>query len=495
MRSKFINVRPINTTYKLLVVLSFVLVVLSVLPGIVQAAEASFYFSPSKGNYKVGENFFVDVLINVEGISINAAQASIYFPPEKLRVLEISKKNSVFSLWVEEPVFSNSQGEMSFLGGLPSPGFIGKAGKVIKILFKAKSPGEAKISFSGEKILANDPYGTNIFSSSRGETYSIVVPEEYVPPEEPERPPPTEADTQLPHPFEIILDNEGDPTNPAPLLYFETKDDISGISHYEVKIKEDVFKVKKGENYPWRTPNLPPGTHHISVKAIDRAGNFIESSIEVKIESIPVPEITICPGVFRSGEEVLFVSGTAIPESKVIVFFEKNEKLIKKWEISSDKEGNWSLAKEGLFRSEIYKISAKVEDSRGAISNSSEPCFVKVILGGIAIGPLIISYKNLTLITIILFFILLAFILYLVWRIRRTQKLIERETKDLKTKFYKEYNELRTDIERQLTSVRKTRDIRPFTDKEKEREDELLKDLADVERVIREELKDIEEIT
>lgn len=486
-----------STALKILT-LTFLTLILFLVPQKAVAQKASFYLSPGKGSYGVGSTFFVNLLVNVDGIAINAAQATASFPADKLQVIQVSKVSSIFSLWPEEPVFSNTHGRISFLGGVPSPGFIGQGGNIISILFKAKAAGEATVSFSGEKILANDPYGTDIFAFSQGGIYTIIIPEKLPPTEKPpiEKLPPeeAEADTQPPHTFEITIDNEGDPTNPTPLLYFETKDDLSGMSHYEAKIKDDVFEVRPGENFPWRTPVLVPDTYNILVKAFDRAGNFTESRAEMKIESIPPPQVTVCPKTFRSGEEMLFVSGTALPNSKLIILFEKEGKLIKEWEISSDHEGDWSLAKEGLFRSGVYTISAKTKDSRGAESYRSGPCTFKVILEGISIGPLIISYKNLSLITIIIFIILLLFILYLLWRIKRTHKLIERESKDLRLKFYKEFNELKNDIESRILGVKKIRDVRSPTQREKVTEEELLKDLADVERVLREELQDIEEI-
>ena len=484
-------------------VLAFLLANLFLIPRKAIAQSATFYVSPSKGSYSLGSTFSVDVFVSVDGIAINAAQTTINFPADKLQVVGLSKASSIFSLWPEEPVFLNATGKITLLGGVPSPGFIGSRGKVINILFKTKAVGEAKITFAGEKILANDPYGTDIFSSSQGGTYTIVVPEKLPPAEKPEKPPAEkpsvekpkpEADNQPPHPFEIILNNEGDPTNPTPLLYFETEDDDSGINHYEVKIKEEVFKVNPGENFPWRTPILTPDNYQVFVKAFDKAGNSTESSIEFRIDSIQIPQLTVCPGTFDSGEEALFVSGTALPNAKVIVFFEKDNEVIKEWEITSDGEGDWSLAKEGLFRSGTYQITAKAKDSRGAESLRSDPCLVKVILGGISIGSLIISYRTLTLISIILFIILLLFIFYLLWRINRKSRLIKREARDLKNKFYKEYNELKFDIERKLIKMRKIRDLRPPSEKEKELEEELLKDLADVERVLREELKDIEDL-
>ncbi|MFQ6049489.1 MAG: cohesin domain-containing protein [Candidatus Paceibacterales bacterium] len=458
---------------RLFLILIILILSFAIAPS-VYGQDASFYISPSAGDYKVGEKFFVDVLINVGGTSINAAQATVYFSPEKLKVLEVSKEDSIFSLWAQEPVWSNTKGEISFVGGLPSPGFIGKAGKVMTVLFQAKSSGEAEISFGKEKILANEPKGMDIFSFSQEVVYPISGPE-----------------------FEITIDNEGDPTNPRPLLYLSlgAEGEISEISYYEVRIGEEVFKVKVGENLPWQMPNLTPGSYSILVKAIDKAGNVVENRAEVMIESIPVPQITLCPETFISGQELLYIGGNVMPESSVLIFFEKNGKLIKKWEVLSDEEGNWFLRKDGLFKPGIYTILAKTKDSRGAISNPSEPCFVKVFLfGGMAVGPLIMSYENLALLAILLLIVLFGGLFYFSWRIRRMGKLIERETRDLKEKFYKEYNELYADIEKELELLRKVRAEKGFTEKEKEIEKELLKNLADVERVLREELKDIKEI-
>jgi len=81
-----------------------------------------------------------------------------------------------------------------------------------------------------------------------------------------------------------------------------------------------------------------------------------------------------------------------------------------------------------------------------------------------------------------------------VWRAKRTQKLIEKETQDLKQKFYKEYKELQDDILKELEILKKTRAGGEITAEEKKREEELLKNLEDVKTVLEKELKDIEEI-
>jgi hypothetical protein len=476
---------------KLYLLIFFLVFVFCLFPLTTKAQKASFNLRPAMGSFSVGSTFYVDVLISAEGIALNAAQATISFPADKLKVAELSKKSSIFTLWPNEPVFSNSEGKISFTGGLPTPGFIGESGKVFTILFQAKSQGQATLTFSGEIITANDPYGTNIFSSSQKGSYSIVAPSEY---ETPIEVPSEGEDKEPPLPFEITIDNEGDSTNPTPLLYFQTRDDQSGISHYELKIGDKEFiKVEKGKTTPFRIPLQVPGVYAIIAKAIDRAGNFTESKAEVRIESIAIPKITICPQVFKSGEEMMYTGGTALPDTKIIISLLREEELVKEWEVTSDVEGDWSLAKEGLFKSGNYKILVRAKDSRGAESYPSESCLFKIVLGGISIGPFIITYKSLTLFGSFLFIILLLLFIYLLYRIQRTRRIIEIEVLDLKKKFYKEYYELRIGIEKELKILRSIQTERELNNEERERQEELLKDLEDVERVIRIELKDIEE--
>lgn len=465
-------------------ILFLIIVIFSFLVATSTAAQsASFYLSPESGDYDLGETFPVSIFVNVQGTTINAAQATVYFPSEILKVIDISKKDSIFTVWFQEPVWSNSRGEILFGGGLPRPGYIGEAGEVITIFFQGKSEGRTKVDFGKEAIVANDPKGLNIFSFSQGGIYS-VFPSGVVPPP---------IDSQFP--LEVFVDNEGDPTNPRPLLYLGIEDETAELNYYEIKIGQgDRFRVSEREANPFRLPLQAPGTQPITVRAVSQAGSFAEGAAEVKIESISVPQIIVCPGVFVPEEELLHLEGSALPNHKVMVFFEKDGKSIKKWEVFSDEEGNWLLRTTGLFKSGIYKISARTEDSRGAVSNPSEACLIKVIFHGIAIGSWLVSYSALVWVFLIVLICVLMGIFYLSWRIRRTRKIIEKETQDLKQKFYKEYQELQADIERELEVLRKLRTGQEITREEQKREKELLKNLADVKEVFEKELKDIEEI-
>jgi len=139
------------------------------------ANAATLNFSPSSGNFTVGNIFTVSVLVNTQGKAINSAEAVLNFPTAFLEIVSISKSSSIFSLWVEEPSFSNNAGTISLTGGLPTPGFNGSAGNIISIVFRAKRAGLASLVFSSAIVRANDGEGTNILTSSENAEFSLGI--------------------------------------------------------------------------------------------------------------------------------------------------------------------------------------------------------------------------------------------------------------------------------------------------------------------------------
>src|SRR3989344_3899661 len=51
------------------------------------AKAATSYFSPSSGNFTVGNVFTVNVLVNTEGVAINKAEAVINLPKDLLELI------------------------------------------------------------------------------------------------------------------------------------------------------------------------------------------------------------------------------------------------------------------------------------------------------------------------------------------------------------------------------------------------------------------------
>ena len=149
--------------------ISIILFALLWVPSSHGAQAASLYFSPSSVSKATGQTFSVTVRVSTDSQAINAAQGSIVFDPAKVEVVSISKSGSIFNLWTEDPTFSNSEGTISFEGGVPNPGYSGASGVVITISFRTKTGpgagGASSISLVSGAILANDGQGTNILTS------------------------------------------------------------------------------------------------------------------------------------------------------------------------------------------------------------------------------------------------------------------------------------------------------------------------------------------
>ena len=139
------------------------------------AEAAILNFSPSSGEYAVGGVFSVSVFVSSADQAMNAASGAVSFPADKLEVISLSKTGSIFTLWVQEPSFSNSAGTINFEGIALNPGFTGIGGKLITVNFKAKAAGAATLNFSSGSVLANDGKGTNILANLGSAQFSLAA--------------------------------------------------------------------------------------------------------------------------------------------------------------------------------------------------------------------------------------------------------------------------------------------------------------------------------
>jgi len=146
----------------------------------VRAAGASLYLSPASGTFFVGSTFDVSVFVNTAREDVNAVQVDIKFDPQKLQVASPTAGKSFIEVWVSQPTYSNVKGEMTFIGGVPSPGINTSAGLVSTVTFRIISPGKTSVLFlDSSKVLRNDSEGTNILTSmGRGEYFLLIPPPE-----------------------------------------------------------------------------------------------------------------------------------------------------------------------------------------------------------------------------------------------------------------------------------------------------------------------------
>ena len=143
------------------------------LPSLTCAATLD--FSPTGTIVSAGTSFTETVFVSSADQAMNAVSGTVSFPTELLQVISVSKANSVLSLWVQEPTYSNVDGTVSFSGIVPNPGYAGNRGRVFSIQFRAKRSGTAAVVFSSSsQVLANDGNGTDILSDTSAASVNIT---------------------------------------------------------------------------------------------------------------------------------------------------------------------------------------------------------------------------------------------------------------------------------------------------------------------------------
>ncbi|MBP6911769.1 MAG: hypothetical protein KBB88_01035 [Candidatus Pacebacteria bacterium] len=156
-----------------LIIIVIVFISCALSASMVFAADAR--VTLDKSTVEENQTFTVTIFTDTKGVSINNIEGNLSFPNHLVSVESVSTSSSIFSLWVEQPTFSNANGTISFNGGIPTPGYNGSNGKVISIVFKAKKAGVAQLAFYSLNIYANDGLGTNVTSLSSGNSITITA--------------------------------------------------------------------------------------------------------------------------------------------------------------------------------------------------------------------------------------------------------------------------------------------------------------------------------
>lgn len=269
------HVKNINKFCVVLLVISATLL----LPRLTDAAVL--YLSPESGNYHQNDVFIVEIRLDTQGEYINAVDVKLSYPQDILEFKDFSKGNSVLSLWVKAAENSSLPGLISFSGGIPG-GYWGKDGLLGRLIFKVREDFEIvdvkhlQIEFQdGSKMLLNDGKGTEANLITRGGAFDILsgvgegrnLWQEEI-----------EKDKILPEAFEIVFSKDTNIFDGKYFIIFSTTDKQTGIDRYEVKEGGGKWKAVSSP-YVLENQKL---TSDISVKAIDKAGNFWMETLEAQ---------------------------------------------------------------------------------------------------------------------------------------------------------------------------------------------------------------------
>jgi len=259
----------------LLVVLSFVLVSISVLP----ANAANLNLVSQTNEIGVGSQFQIDLMLDAEGQDINAAQGNIIFPKNLLEIKEIYTGSSIINFWIEKPQIN---AEIKFSGVIPggfsgvlSPYYKGyKPGKVLSLIFTAKKEGVDAVEIHGAKVLLNDGKGTE--TNTTISNFQFLISKQ-TPSSKLQVP--SSNDTNPPELFTPEIARDPDIFGGKWFLVFAAQDKGSGIDYYAAHESARTKEAARIDAKNWTVAESPyvlkdqKLKSYIYVKAVDKAGN------------------------------------------------------------------------------------------------------------------------------------------------------------------------------------------------------------------------------
>lgn len=302
-------------------------------------------------------------------------------------------------------------------------------------------------------------------------------------------------DTEPPDPFEIKIDNNGDPTNPVPLLYFNTTDKISGVAYYEVVINENEIKeidpktaeILKENPYP--VPLQGSGKHALVVKAFDAAGNVTEVKTNIIVQPLEPPAITDLPYRVRRGD-FLVVKGASMYPGATVNFFVQDSKgvMFCQRNAETDQQGNWVFTCSDDLKEGDYQIWAELTDQRGAKSRVTEKFSFNVYSSSFfSLSAIVISYFILAAILFVFIVALIMIIFYVKRRLTVWKGRFKKQAEYLDKNVGIAFNKLRKDVQKQVNDLNKKKEL---TEKEKQLRNSLQEAIKRSEEAIKKEIKD-----
>lgn len=273
------------------------------------ATAATIYVYATDTSIVVGDTVTARVVISTPDAAINSTEGAVKFPADLLEVVSVSK-GGTFTMWIEEPAFSNTTGKVTFNGGITNPGYTGKSAGVVSIVFKAKKAGSASLSFSGAAVRANDGLGTNVLTSRGGTTIEIT---DSATKQEPVKQEPVKQDT-VPDKKPVDTKPKEEPVKKVePKVVAPEKPEIVSVTNadqtlwYTSSIASFSWKVPKGitsvktllDTNPTSEPttvispnvtektisNLTDGVYYFHVQFTNAAGKSVVNHYQLRIDA------------------------------------------------------------------------------------------------------------------------------------------------------------------------------------------------------------------
>ncbi len=179
------------------------------------------------------------------------------------------------------------------------------------------------------------------------------------------------VDTKTPLPFEITSNESEATDNPTPVFVFKTSDALSGLREYRARVNSENWITIPAKDFKgsYKLPNQNPGKHHLTIQAVDNAGNSIESTFDYETIPLTLPTFTFATDkLFSDTTAGLSFNGTALPSTEILFVLKKGDAVITNNTIKVDSSGNWAFTYGESLRNGRYIATIQNMDARGALS-------------------------------------------------------------------------------------------------------------------------------
>lgn len=268
------------------------------------SSAASLSVSPSTGTYKVSDTFSAYIIVNSQGQAINAVSVKLSYPTSLLKVVSVSKTDSIINYWVQEPTFSNSNGQVFLEGVVVNPGFSGSNGKVLKVTFEAKASGVAQLNYVLSSVLANDGLGTNVLNSSSKASYTIgdTAPVSTTP-----------GSSATPAPIFVTSSTHPDPNewyNVRDLqLNWKIPSIVTSISYdLDQTVSTNPGSTADQKVTTYSKNNLNDGTWFFHLRARNETGWGAVSHFRVQVDTTPPQYVSVVSEGEKEGKTIFKIS-------------------------------------------------------------------------------------------------------------------------------------------------------------------------------------------
>ncbi len=286
------------------------------------AKAATLYAGSATETVYEGQSFVIEWYMDTEGVNANSLSLKLNFTKETLEVVEASPGDSLINLWVTAPKYSNEQGTIELVGGVPS-GFVSANAPIFRTIFKAKSQGRGKIIMEDNSMVVG---GGTLAGQPLSLKFHIldfpILPQDFQ----------AVGITSTSHPYSDKWYKEN-----RVVINFALKE--QGEYSYSFSSNLDIFPDDVKDEYAGEIvyENLPDGIYYFKLSSKIAAGVWQDAGVfRVQIDATPPEEFT--PIVSKTPEAFggkPFLSFVSIDKTSGISHYQIKIGNLGKWKNAS----------------------------------------------------------------------------------------------------------------------------------------------------------------